>query len=275
MDSLDIAEKNSTNLKNIINNLDGIYKQNYTIISDLVKDKWAISINMDIDKFNNFLIEGKYKNRYEKLKDDLERLPNGVGENISTKEVLRRELKKHYSKRIIFDSSFKDGKKFKYGALNIGGPGIHKYGDICLVIAKSFVNNDASVAFIKGDSLSYVNESKVDVEKLTTDSSNKNLVHILAAIKHCTCTCEIDPIMLPSIVCCEHSYIEAITKNDIEPQHIHKVRIRKTKVEEYYGYLYEKYANGLSDIEKLRDLQEFLRMNDLIKDKGIELEVVG
>ena len=50
-----------------------------------------------------------------------------------------------------------------------------------------------------------------------------------------------------------------------------KVNERKNIEEEFLA----KYRNGLTDIVKLRDLQEFLRMNDLIKDKGIELEVVS
>jgi len=272
-DLFEIANNNSINLINKVKEIKGMQKNNYIIISEFVKDNWFISINMKIYNLNNFLISGKYKNRYELIEEEQEALKDRYNVDFSVDQVLARRLKEFYLRRTIFDNSFKDGKKFKYGALNIGGVGAsNRYGEACVIIL-----NDSSkkpnLSFIKNDSTQYViDEKRVNIEKLTDDIANKDYVHVLAAIKHCTCNIDVNQKLLPDVICCDDSYIEAITKDDITPRQIHNIRISKKVKDQYFEYLFEDYVNGLNDSEKLW-LQEFTRMNQLLELYGIKLEV--
>lgn len=272
-DLFEIADNNSNNLIKKAEEIKGIQKDNYIIISELVKDNWFISINMKIYNLNSFLISGKYKNSYEIIKEEKEALKDRYETDFSIEKVLARRLKGYYLRRTIFDNSFKDGKKFKYGALNIGGVGASRYGEACILIVSDF-SRKSSLLFVKNDSTQYViDETRVDIERLTYEIANNNYVHVLAAIKHCICDEKVNQEMLPNIICCEGSYLEAITKDDITPQQIHNIRISKKVKDQYFEYLFKEYTDGINDSEKLW-LQEFTRMNCLLKTFGIKLDVV-
>ena len=285
MNIFDIANQNWDSLKIRYKLLKERYEDynNLGIFSNfvkLVKDKWTISINMRQGVLNNFLIAGKYKNIYEIKKEQGDELRKVKKMDIiSEEQAVKKHQKGYYEARVTFESTFEDGAKFKYGALNIGGLGLEKYGDYCVAIKREQSKEYTSLAFIKEDSLNYVEEDYVNIERLSQDIANRECVHILVALKHANDIEEIPTDELASMICCDECYVEAITMGDILNKHIESVRMSKKKYLLYYDYLYKEFlselsTSELSDIVKRYRLEDFRNMQELLTKQGIKLEVI-
>ena len=280
MNIFDMADQNSHNLKNRYSQLE----ERYGAQNDLnalrefvrfVKDKWTLSINMRQGMLNSFLIAGRYKNIYE--------VKRGVGGElrkvrpleISEEQAVEKHLKSRYKLRITFDRTFEDGEKFKYGALNIGGLGLKRYGEYCVVIKRKQSKECSVLAFIKEDSLNYyVDGHRVDIEKLSRDIANRECIPILAVLKHEN---DVEKFLAGEwapIICRDESYIEAITTDDILNNHIGSVRMSKKDYLLFYDYLYKDFISELSDAEKRYRLGDFRNMQGLLEKQGIKLEVM-
>ncbi len=228
--------------------------------TELVKDEWAVSINMKQSGIKGFLESGRYNNVHERKRNEAER---------------REHLKGTYKSRMTFDLTFEDGEKFRYGALNVGGLGADKFGDYCIVFEQENIESYSTLAFVKEDSLKYVDaDNTVDIKQLEQDAANKEYVHFLAALKH-----EVDlgagaNSGWASIVCCRTNYTEAITTDDILNTHIDVVRISKQK-SKYFDDLVERdLFSELSDPDKYR-LEALSKVRDLLEQQEIELEVLS
>jgi hypothetical protein len=284
MNIFDIANQNLDSLKTRYKLLKEKYEDqdNFGIFSKfvkLVKDKWSISINMRQGVLNNFLIAGKYKNVYEVKKEQGGELRKVRKLEISEEQAVKRHLKDYYKSRVTFDRTFEDGAKFKYGALNIGGLGLKKYGDYCVVIKREQSEDYTSLALIKEDSLNYVEEDHLNIERLSQDIANRECVHTLVALKHENDIEGIPTDELASMICCNECYVEAITTDDILNKHIESVRMSKKDYHLYYDYLYKNFlselsTSELSDIVKRYWLEDFRNMQELLTKQGIELEVI-
>ena len=278
MNIFDIANQNLDNLKTQYKLLKERHEDqnNLGIFSNfvkLVKNKWSISINMRHWALNNFLIAGKYKNVYELKKEQGEGLRKVRKLEISVEQAVEKDLKGYYKGRETFDCAFEDGEKFKYGALNIGGLGLKKYGEYCVIIKRKQSEEFSSLAFIKKDSLNYVDGHHVNIEQLCQDIANKECVHPLVTLKH-----ENDIVGIPadewtSMICCDESYIEAITKDEIKNSHIESVRMSKEDYLLYYDYLFKDYISEISKMEKYQ-LYMLLGIFKLLDKQGIKLEVI-
>ena len=227
--------------------------------SNIISKKWDISINLRQSAINNFLNVGVYKNVYE-LKGESE-------------EELKKHLGDFYKSRLIFDNTFEEGKKFKYGALNIGGLGIMKYGEYCIIIKKEQSEQYSTLTFIKEDSLNYVDDSGLNIEILCQEIANKECVNYLASQKHENDLKEKPFEEWASMICCDQNYIETITIDDILDEHIQNVRMSKEDYNLYFDYLFEDFTSKLSENEKYR-LEDFRKMQILLSQKGIELEII-
>ncbi|MCD4678077.1 MAG: hypothetical protein K8S18_19100 [Desulfobacula sp.] len=219
------------------------------------------------------MIAGIYKNVYELKKEREEDLKPVRELEIKTEQVLKKHLGNYYNSRLIFDNTFEEGKKFKYGALNIGGLGIMKYGEYCVVIKKEKSEKYSTLTFIKEDSLNYVGESGLNIEILCQDIANRECVNYLASQKHENDIKEKPIEGWASMICCDNNYIESITTDDILNEHIKCVRISKNDYSLYFDYLYEDFISKLSEIKKYR-LEDFRNMQILLNKKGIKLEII-
>ncbi|MFV9677729.1 MAG: hypothetical protein ACNYVW_08780 [Methanosarcinales archaeon] len=189
MHIFDMADQNLDSLKTRYNLLKEGYADpnNFAIFSNfvkLVKRHWTISLNMRQWVLNDFLIGGNYKNIYEVKKEQREELRGVRKLEIPVEQAIEKHLKDYYKSRVAFDHTFEDGEKFKYGALNIGGLGLKSYGDYCVVLKRKQLEDYSSLAFIKEDSLNYVDGDYVKSKELSQDIANKKCVHQLVALKH-------------------------------------------------------------------------------------------
>src|SRR5690242_7757276 len=101
-----------------------------------------ISINMRQSVLLAFLTNSTYRNTYQLAHARSAR----TGRDID--EVLEKQLGDFYERRRAFDQLFKDGERFHYGALNMGGPGATHYGDSCAVI-KTDTTERLEVAYLR------------------------------------------------------------------------------------------------------------------------------
>jgi len=279
MNIFDVANQNSNNLNTQYKLLKERYgdQNNLDILSNfvkLVKNKWAISLNMGLGTLNIFLIAGRYKNVYELKKEQGGKLTEVRKLEIFDEQAVKSHLKSYYRSRVTFNCTVEDGEKFKYGALNIGGLGLERYGEYCVVIKRKQLEEYPSLAFIKEDSLKYVEEDSVNIERLSQDIANRECVHALAAIKHEKEIGKIPFDELASVICCDECYIEAITSDKIENGHIGSVRMSKTDYARYFiDYLYKDFTSEISEDEmlKLRMLEGIIKLLDAW---GIKLEVI-
>ena len=136
-----------------------------------------------------------------------------------------------------------------------------------------------SLAFVKEDSLNYVEEDHLNIERLSQDIANRECVHTLVALKHENDIEGIPTDGLASMICCNECYVEAITTDDILNKHIESVRMSKKDYHLYYDYLYKNFlselsTSELSDIVKRYRLEDFRNMQELLTMQGIELEVI-
>lgn len=279
MNIFDIADQNSDNLKGSYYSLEKRYRSrnNLNILTKfaiLIKDKWAISINMRQCVLNDLLIAGRYKNVYELKRERAEELRGVIKLETSVEQAVGKRLKGYYKSRIAFDRTFEDGEKFRYGALNIGGLGLRKYGEYCIVIKRKQSEEYSSLAFIKEDSLNYVGGRRVIIGQLSQEIANRECVHHLVALKHEDNIHRISADQWASMICCNKSNIEAITTDDILSKHIQSVRMSKKEYLLYYDYLYKDFISELSDPEKRYRLEAFRNMQELLTKHQIKLEVI-
>ena len=278
MNILDLANQNSDSLRTRYELLKESYadQNDLDMLNDfvkLVKDKWAISINMRQWVLNNFLVAGKYENIYGLKKERGEEIAKVRELEIPLEQAIEKHLKGYYKSRVTFDRNFEDGEKFKYGALNIGGLGIKKYGEYCVVIKREQLEEHSSLAFIREDSLNYVDNHHVNIKQLSQDIANTECVHLLVILKHENDIGRIPVDICASMICCDESYIEAITKDEILSSYIESVRMSKKDYHLYYDYLLKDYISEISDMEKYQ-LYILLGIFELLDQQGIELEVI-
>ena len=275
-----LSDQNSDNLRQSYRSLKVKFSDSNKLNTFIeMMKKSTISINMRQWALNNFLIAGKYYNLYELKKERADELKKVIILDITPEDVLKKYLKNYYESRKIFNNYFDGSQKFTYGALNIGGLGIQKYGEYCVIIKYEQSNIYTSLIFIKEDSLNYVEGNILNIDKLSNDSANRECIRCLAALKH-----EIDLEKTPenkwaSMICCNKNYIEAITMDDILIEHIESVRISKIDYNIYYDYLYKDLISeldnsDLSDVVKKYRLEDFRNMLILLDKQRIKLEVI-
>ncbi len=282
IDLFTMADQNSTNLN-------GCYEQlranceaqcntrTLDVCKNLVQDEWRISLNMSLDALHNFCyLTERYKNVYRLKKDQAEELVKLMQSEIPIDVGLA--IKKHlgrYSKsRTVFDQTFKDGKNFTSGALNIGGMGLLEYGRFCVVLQRNQIEAYSSVAFIKNESLDYVEDNGVDYNKLSQDLANREFVPLLTLLKHEEDIDAKRPIEeWPYRICCDARFIEAITKDEILNSHIESVRISRKDYEQYLKYKNKVYISEAKRDERLQ-LELFEAIQKYCKMKKIELKVI-
>lgn len=188
--------------------------------------------------------------------------------------AIKKHLGCYYKSRTVFDQTFKDGENFIYGALNIGGMGLPEYGRFCVVLQRKQIEAYSSVAFIKNESIDYVENNGVNFQKLSQDIANREYVPLLALLKHeSDINAKLPVEEWPFRLCCAERFIEAITKDEILNSHIESVRISKKDYELYLQYFNKNYIHEAKKDEQ-RQISLFSAIYKYLKMKKIELEVV-
>jgi hypothetical protein len=92
-----------------------------------VLDRRRIAVNMRIPKLARFLDEGQYLNVYELTAKQT----GASGAELAA--AVERELASFKDERLAIDRLFRFGPDAHYAALNLGGAGLTRYGDACVV----------------------------------------------------------------------------------------------------------------------------------------------
>ncbi len=237
------------------------------------KKNWCISINLKQSEINSFLISGIYKNMYQVIEDDLRVLRREQGLDISIEDAARNRMGIHYGKRKTFENQFEDGDRFIYAAFSIGGLGLKKYGNFCLIIHQKEIEKFSSCAFLRKESIAYVDNDVLNIEQVKKDTANSKTVHLLAAIKNEKEIPDKAKEEWPEMICSEKDYIEALTIDEISVGHISTVRVSKESENTYYNYLYKSYSSRLDEAEK-RQLGNYRDMLKLLENNNINKETV-
>jgi hypothetical protein len=140
----------------------------------------CVSINVRPSVLTELIHGRKHQNIYEWAAEQSRRYSRPV------EEILRNKLGKHYIRRVHFDDTFENGRRFRYGTLNIGGLGASRYGQFCAVLRSEFIETEDRLAYVMNDSLHdyMVTETEVDVSRLQHDSATHSDVPYLAGVKH-------------------------------------------------------------------------------------------
>ena len=112
-----------------------------------IEAETSIAINVKLFVIVEFLNGGRYQNTYEWAREQ-SRLSGR-----SAEDALRERLHKFYEKRVTFDRAFKDGEKFRYGALNGGRAWLPEYAPYCVVLSRNSMTSLSDIAYLPGDSL--------------------------------------------------------------------------------------------------------------------------
>ncbi len=190
-------------------------------------------------------------------------------------QILREKLGDCYERRVAFDDHFEDGKKFRYGALNIGGMGAMQFGDHCVTLKDSACSNRERLAYLKSDSLkSYVREGqRVDDEAIREDVAPHSHRQYLAALRHSADVPATPEDRWPAILFAGGDYVEAIFVGDLTPEQVESVRLRKTECQELWGYAFEEFRGKLSNSNRFR-ADTFAMILRHLDRYGIRLEEV-
>ena len=142
-----------------------------TTFLDDIDNESRISINMKIAKLKSFLLSGKCKNVFEIAADQNEMLKKSKTE-IKIEHIFKQAKKRGIPKieeRITFSNTFKDGIKFKYGAININSLGPKRYGEFCVILKKGIFDTFNTLVFLKSPSTEYVRDSNLDIRTLKNE----------------------------------------------------------------------------------------------------------
>lgn len=279
MDLFELSDQNSTHLGQIYDSLEKRCKEQnnlekLNVFALAIKNNWTVSINMKDRALNSFLISGKYQNAYELKKKYWKMLSRERKIDVSAEKAAELHFRGHSKSRLPFDHIFNNGYRFKYGALNLNGKGIEKkYGEYCVVFQRKNLENFSTLAFVKEDSLNYVNDNKIDFQRFSQDISNRKDIHKLASIKHEN-DLNTDHENLLWRICSDDCNIEAITTDDILKQHIGCVRISKKYNSRCFDYLYKDFISALSDPEERSHLENFKNITESLDQHNINLEVI-
>ncbi|MBF0109155.1 MAG: hypothetical protein HQL76_08275 [Magnetococcales bacterium] len=218
-------------------------------MSALVLKKGNVTVNMRFVTLHAFLSTNKLENIHEwaekKAATYTREGQQSPAEWIRKKLSDNKDINELHTKRTRFEESFQRGHEFHYGALNIGGLGATKYGEICVVIDNRFWDRPFSpVAYLIGDSLKiFMNhENQLEETKLKTSIASHAQRHHLMALKHRPDLDSWPRQEWSKNVCSEMEYIEAIFVQPLTLPYVQEIRIKKSD----YDRLYDLGSNNVS-----------------------------
>jgi len=279
MNLFNLAKQNSTRIKNKYIQLrsslkNEVQEEKFDEIESILS-KWRISLNLTLEILFKILQQGEYKNIFSVKKEELERLLE-IEEHmkITEKEAVKRHLKNYYFPRVCFNQEFDKSENFKYGAFNIGGLGIEKYGEFCLIIKEEFcLKHYSYIAFLKEDSLSYFDMGKIEINKLAYDLSNRECAPNLTMIKYFDLFDGVNLESIPNIICNNKDYVEVIIEDKILIEHFQSIRLSKLNYNYFKDILYKAYISEAEKYERMK-LMIYEHVFQHLKEKNIRLLLI-
>jgi hypothetical protein len=236
--------------------------------ADYVGRHGLVSINMRPWVLSNLLVEDAYQNMYEFASEQ------SAVSGRDADEVLREKLGSLYGKRLAFDGAFVDGRRFRYGALNLGGTGMTCYGQFCVVLKPLFHAGHA-MAYLVGDSLRTCLDSagaliRAVVEQQTAPHSHRQF---LAALKHANDLPSRSESDWPALVCCNSEFIEVIFLREVKTDSIGEVRIGQPEYQTLWDLAFADFARELGAGESAL-ANDFVQILRAAERRGINIRRV-
>ena len=148
---LQLAEANASSLKRRFEELmsqranDDVHLRRF---GSRVSQESLVAVNIRPRPLARVVEGGKYLNIYEWAEQE----STQTGQSVD--HLLRQKLGAFFSRRIVFDGAFENGRQFRYGALNMGSAGVTRFGLFCVVLSSRFADDGRAVAYLPNDSLS-------------------------------------------------------------------------------------------------------------------------
>ena len=259
----------NTRLESLLGGLPPAEQDTVKRFVDVVQQHGRISINMQLTAINHMLVFGAHQNVYEWAADqsDLSGRPRD--------DIIRERLGPWFGPRTAFDSQFADGQDFRYGALNIGGPGAAKYGEVCVVLKADFPANEARIAYLRDDSLTLCTLAggAVDGSRACAGAASGTHRGALAGLKHATDVCACPDHEWPVKLCSDAVCIEAVFVEKPTPDSVQSARMSGTGLARLRGLAYDDYRQKLS-VESKGYAGQFAILCRLLRQRTIPLESV-
>jgi hypothetical protein len=143
-----------------------------------VLERRRVAVNMKIPEFVRFLEEGQYLNVYEFIS----KKTGATGAELAAAV----ERTRFGSQRLAIDRLFSFGNDAHYAALNLGGTGLTRYGDACVILRQTAWS--ARSTCFAGDSIrlcfSATGEVAVDEAAVLRDFVPAEDASVLAVVAH-------------------------------------------------------------------------------------------
>ena len=172
------------------------------------------------------------------------------GRSGTSEDGIRREkLNEYHDRRIAFEASFTQGREFRYGALNIGGIGTDKYGELCAVLSPDWTDVHKSIAYLRSDSLRHyvTRDCSVKLDTLRRDVATGDSRHCLAALKHGDRIADLAVGDWAMLVCSSEEYIEAVFVGDVTRDDFVEVRISKDEYDRLWESTFMSFCEPLDE----------------------------
>jgi hypothetical protein len=238
-------------------------------MAERIQRDGRISINMRQTVLNSFFSFGRHQNIYEWARWRAEKSTK------SAEEVLREKLGSYYLRRIAFDRHFVNGERFRYGALNIGGPGLPSYGEYCVVFGDRLPSRTPEVAYFASDSLGtyLLSDTTIDQMAISRDAAPHSHRHCLVANKHADQIPATDEDGWPSLLCSDEDYVEAIFTAETRPEDVETIRISWSDFEARFHYAFEEFRGALDPADRYL-AEEFTLIWRHLEERKMILEVI-
>jgi hypothetical protein len=189
-------------------------------------------------------------------------------------EILRERLHVFYEKRVAFDASFVEGRRFRYGALNAGGTGLVAYAPYCVILKSEFCRALQPLAYLPGDSLqlAFTSDGSFDSAAVISSATADKDRHLMAATNLGAEAAATAPSVWPELVC-RARYFEAIFIGDVEMPAVSCVRIPRAEYKRVWDMAFDSFSRKLSDGERAM-VHDFVQIRRAELGGKLRVEVV-
>ncbi len=270
---LELCERNQDRLSSqfgaLLNGADCTTRKTLVEFAEAIKAKGRIGVNMRPMVLLDFLVTDRWFNIHHWAK----KMSARGGKPVET--ILREKLRDYFDRRMAFDGFFESGLEFRYGALNIGGLGAHRFGEYCAILQNESLGG-CRVGYLKGDSLNQYMEVglKVDEDRMRADCATETQKHMLLTIKHASEAVAKPDHQWPDMVCSADCYAEAIiVEGDVKAGHLSCIRIGRVDFDLYWEYAFLEFSNRLSELDRYR-VDCFAAIDERLQLLGVSWETV-
>lgn len=225
-----------------------------------------VSVNMKPARLLEFLETGRRTNVFEWAAEV-------ARPGRSKQAILREHLKGWYPGRTRFEKRYAGGGSFHYGALNIGGLGVPRFGDYCAVTKRDAPATETRLVFLSHDSLKGFHDSsgRLLERLLVRGIAVPALVGELSALK---LQKDLDgsPEDWPIAVCSDSDFVEAVFSDAPTLDRLEEVRIAKSEYSRLQRLALRATATGrVLPAGQNEDVVRFERTRQLLTARAIPL----